>query len=384
MALGTVPTAARSVPAALAPFQEWDGTTYYGREQLKPAPFEPWVVGGYIFLAGLSGSASILATLADATGRTELRGMVRRGRYLALLAPTIGSALLVYDLHTPKRFYNMLRVAKSTSPMSIGTWILMSFSGFAGAAALGQVAADRWPAQKWLRRSATIAGVPAALAGAGLSTYTASLLSATSTPIWAAAPRSLAVRFGSSSVATGAAALALGEDNPHVRAKLDAIEAAALAIEAVAASTVKGTYRRKGVDGAMDSPAGRIETDRRDGARRRPATRTVGRLGALRPAASRRVDRGVPGDAGRQCRSANLDAQPRTCLRIASGCLVPFLHARELARPDVNIVRGRSIASRRWMFDNDRLRPATPRSEPGDPAGPGRSSWHRRPGCPLP
>ena len=258
--MSAVPTATRQVAAAFEPFQEWDGTTYYGREQLKPAPFEPWVVGGYIFLAGLSGSASILATLADVAGRPELEAMVRRGRYLALLAPTIGSALLVYDLHTPKRFYNMLRVAKATSPMSIGTWILMSFSGFAGAAALGQAAADRWPEQTWLRRAATVAGVPAALAGAGLSTYTASLLSATSTPIWAAAPRSLAIRFGSSSIATGAAALALGESNPDVRARLDAVEAAALAVEATAASTVKGTYRRKGVDGAMDSPAGRIET----------------------------------------------------------------------------------------------------------------------------
>ena len=258
--MGLMQRASRPVAASLAPFREWDGTTYYGREQLKPAPFEPWVVGGYIFLAGLSGSASLLATVADASGRPEFEATVRRGRYLALLAPTIGSALLVYDLHTPKRFYNMLRVAKVTSPMSIGTWILMSFSGFAGAAALGQAAADRWPERQWLRRSATIAGVPAALAGAGLSTYTASLLSATSTPIWAAAPRSLAVRFGSSSVATGAAALALGERNPQVRAKLDAIEAVALAIEAVAASTVKGTYRRKGVDGALDSPAGRIET----------------------------------------------------------------------------------------------------------------------------
>ena len=257
--MNSVPRAERPVAATLEPFRDWDGTTYYGREQLKPAPFEPWVVGGYIVLAGLSGSASILATLADATGRTEFDGAVRRGRYLALLAPTIGSALLVYDLHTPKRFYNMLRVAKSTSPMSIGTWILMSFSGFAGAAALGQAAADRWPGRRWLRRCATVAGVPAALAGAGLSTYTASLLSATSTPIWAAAPQSLAIRFGSSSIATGAAALALGERNPQVRAKLDAIEAAALAVEAVAALTVKSTYRRKGVDGALDSPAGRIE-----------------------------------------------------------------------------------------------------------------------------
>ncbi len=254
-----VPKAKRPVAAALEPFREWDGSTYYGRAQLKPAPFEPWVVGGYIFLAGLSGSASILAALADVAGGPESEGMVRRGRYLALLAPTIGSALLVYDLHTPKRFYNMLRVAKSTSPMSIGTWVLMGFSAFAGVAALAQAGADRWPTQAWLRWSARTAGVPAALAGAGLSTYTASLLSATSTPIWAAAPRSLAVRFGSSSVATGAAALAVGESDPGVRGKLDAIEAAALLVEALAASSAKGIYRRDGVARAMDSRAGQVE-----------------------------------------------------------------------------------------------------------------------------
>ncbi len=257
--MGTVAKSKGAVSPALEPFQEWDGSTYYGRSQLKPAPFEPWVVGGYIFLAGLSGSAAILASLADAADRPELHGLVRRGRYLALLAPTVGSALLVYDLHTPKRFYNMLRVAKSTSPMSIGTWVLLGFTASAGAAALGQAGADRWPKQSWMRVAATVAGVPAAVAGAGLATYTASLLSATSTPVWAAAPKSLAVRFGSSSIATGAAALALGEPDPNVRGKLEAIEAAALLVEAVAASTVKGTYRREGVARALDSRAGRIE-----------------------------------------------------------------------------------------------------------------------------
>ena len=331
--MSTVASAARPVAATLEPFREWDGTTYYGREQLKPAPFEPWVVGGYIFLAGLSGSASILATLAGASGRPELEGMVRRGRYLALLAPTIGSALLVYDLHTPKRFYNMLRVAKATSPMSIGTWILMSFSGFAGAAALGQAAADRWPAQKLVAPVRYHRGCSGSPRGRrALSTYTASLLSATSTPIWAAAPRSLAVRFGSSSVATGAAALALGERNPKVLAKLDAIEAAALAIEAVAASTVKGTYRRKGVDGALDSPAGRIETI---GATALGVVLPLGLMAASALLAKRPRSLSMtacPGDAGRQCGAANLDAQPRACLSVAAGRLVPLFHASEPAR----------------------------------------------------
>ena len=59
-----------------------------------------------------------------------------------MLGP-LSAVLLVYDLHTPKRFYNMLRIAKRTSPMSIGTWILMSFSGFAVSGAAAQFLSDR-------------------------------------------------------------------------------------------------------------------------------------------------------------------------------------------------------------------------------------------------
>lgn len=250
----------RNPGAPLRTYAEWDGATYYGRAQLKPAPFENLVVGGYIFLAGLSGSAALLATLADVAGGPAAKPMARRGRYLSLLAPVLGSMLLVYDLHTPKRFYNMLRVAKHTSPMSIGTWILMGFSASAGIAAAAQAATDLWPNQRWSGWTARAFGVPAAIAGMGMSTYTASLLAATSTPLWAAAPQSLAVRFGASSLAAAASALALGEPPGGLRSRLDVINGIALATEAAATAASHATYRRKNVEGALDSPAGRVES----------------------------------------------------------------------------------------------------------------------------
>ena len=241
----------------IAPGKGWEGPTYYGRPQLKQAPFENWVVGGYIFLAGLSGAASLISGLASVgRGAGEV---TRRGRYLSLLAPSIGSALLVWDLHTPKRFYNMLRIAKATSPMSIGTWILMAFSGSALCSAAAQFAADRRARPGWLRRIAGASHVPAAVAGAGLSTYTAALLSATSTPLWAAAPQALAVRFGASSVVTGAAALSLGERDPATRETLDAIMFTALAVELAAAGAAHETYRRKGVGEALRGGWGTVE-----------------------------------------------------------------------------------------------------------------------------
>ena len=235
----------------------WQGPTYYGRNQLKAAPFNNFAVGGYVFLAGLSGGAMIVSTIADLAGHKGTVG--RRGRLLATLAPTLGSAILVWDLHTPQRFMNMMRVAKRTSPMSIGTWLLLSFSAFAMPAAAAEIVAERTPWPDLLHRLARIASVPAAVFGAGIGTYTAALLAATSTPLWAAAPRALAVRFASSSIAAGASALALGETDPATRRALDAVAVAALATEAVAATVSHRVYAAKGVGDALLSRAGRIE-----------------------------------------------------------------------------------------------------------------------------
>jgi formate-dependent nitrite reductase membrane component NrfD len=236
----------------------YQGPTYYGRAQLKPSPFNNWVVGGYVFLAGLSGGAALISAIADAVRPVGAAGAVRRGRYLAMLAPLIGPVLLIEDLRTPSRFYNMLRVAKGTSPMSIGTWILMAFSAFAGLGAAAQFVSDRlgW---LWPRRAARATQVPAAIAGAGLATYTAGLLSATSTPLWAAAPQSLAVRFGASSVAAAGAALSLAERSARTRRALDAITVAALATELAATEASHRSYRQAGVADALDGAWGQVE-----------------------------------------------------------------------------------------------------------------------------
>jgi formate-dependent nitrite reductase membrane component NrfD len=248
-------TSERDMP----PRAGWTGPTYYGRPQLKAAPFDEWLVGGYIFLAGLSGASMLLACIGDATRGKEARITVRNGRYLSMLAPTIGSVLLVADLHTPQRFYNMLRIAKRTSPMSIGTWILMSFSGFAGLSVGGELLA-RFSSMQMLAQFLARAGqVPAAVTGAGLSTYTATLLSATSTPLWAAVPRSLAVRFGASSMAAAASALALLEPAPDMRRRLEHVRAVALATELVATHVSHRTYEKTGVAETQKSGWGRVE-----------------------------------------------------------------------------------------------------------------------------
>ncbi len=239
---------------------EWRGETYYGRNQVKHAPFNNWVVGGYIFLAGLSGGSQILATLADLTRGPAAAPTVRRGRYLAMLAPTLGSAMLVWDLHTPARFYNMFRIFRATSPMSIGTYVLTAFTGFAGLTAAAQLVADRSGGRlgALAKRTAGAAQLPAAVAGAGLATYTAALLSATSTPLWAAAPKSLAARYASASLAAAAAALFLGRED-RTAAAMQRIALAALGVELASGVTLHRAFKARGVSAALDGPAGQAE-----------------------------------------------------------------------------------------------------------------------------
>ena len=229
----------------------YDGTTYYDRPSLKPAPFQNSVVGSYIFIAGLAGAAQLLATLVRRAGRSDGERVVRRGRLLSLLAPTVGTGLLIYDLRTPQRFYNMLRIFRRTSPMSIGTWLLMVFSASSLITAAGELLHD-WFGWRWPRQAARAAELPAAASGAGLGTYTASLLSATSNPLWAAAPCALAVRFGSSSVASAAAALSMGERarNARLARDLDAVALGALLVELLAARSARRTWKEKGISAA--------------------------------------------------------------------------------------------------------------------------------------
>jgi protein NrfD len=233
------------------PQPAWDGRTYYGESQLRAAPFNNALVGSYIFLAGLSGAAQLLATLMDLAGGRAAEPAVRRGRYLAMLAPTLGSLCLILDLHTPKRFYNMLRLIKTTSPMSLGSWALVGF-GLTSAV----TAASQWASGcSWLRGAARCVQIPAALAGGFMGTYTASLLSASSTPQWAAAPKSLAVRYAASAIASAAVALGLGERDERRRQDLNSIAIAALAVELAATLSGEDVQRRAGIEDAPHAPA---------------------------------------------------------------------------------------------------------------------------------
>jgi formate-dependent nitrite reductase membrane component NrfD len=229
--------------------------TYYGLPSVKPSLWGG-LVSGYMFIAGVGGSAQIVATAADLVGDRALAPVVRNGRYIALGATILGGPLLILDLHTPQRWYNMLRIFRKTSPMSIGTWVLMSFGSLSAVLAAAQFACDHGHSPGRAGQTAIkLLQIPAALAGMAMSTYTGALLSATSTPLWAAAPRRIAALFGASAMASGAAALTIAEGSSSASEAgraLDGIALAASALELFFLLSLRRRFREQGVDGALN------------------------------------------------------------------------------------------------------------------------------------
>jgi formate-dependent nitrite reductase membrane component NrfD len=167
--------------------------SYYGRPVLKPPVWE-WKVPAYLFTGGLSAGAAMLGAGADLTGRPALR---RAGRFGALGGLVASMYLLVADLGRPERFLNMLRVAKPTSPMSVGTWLLVAYGPGAGVAAAAEVLPARLG---WVGRPA---GWWAAVVAPGVASYTAVLLSHTAVPAWNEARGQLPFVFAGSAAASG-------------------------------------------------------------------------------------------------------------------------------------------------------------------------------------
>ncbi|WP_372338917.1 NrfD/PsrC family molybdoenzyme membrane anchor subunit [Actinoplanes sp. RD1] len=179
-----------------------DFRSYYGRPVVKPAPWHH-DIPAYLFTGGLAAGSSLLAAGGAATGRPALR---RAGRVTALGAVAASGYFLINDLGRPERFINMLRVAKPTSPMSMGTWIFSAFAAGAGVAGVAE-AAPMLPEslRRLLTPLGTAGGYAAAATAPALATYTAVLLADTATPSWHEPYPDLPFLFAGSALASGAA-----------------------------------------------------------------------------------------------------------------------------------------------------------------------------------
>lgn len=184
--------------------------------------WEGWIVA-YFFVGGLAGGAYFIACLLDLIRHGSGRAITRAGWLIAFPASLICAVCLILDLGVPERFLNMvinvkamLPTPKIHSPISVGSYIVLMFSGLSflhflrlmvdGGALKGGIA-------NLVRTltSGTIGRMVSALGcvfGLLLAGYTAALLATTHYPAWKDSPL-IGALFVASGVSTGLAAIAL-------------------------------------------------------------------------------------------------------------------------------------------------------------------------------
>jgi len=179
----------------------------------------------YFYTGGVGGASAGLALLSELRGNGVL---ARRAWALALAGAVASPALLISDLGVPRRFLNMLRMFKVTSPMSVGSWLLAVFGTATGVAAV-----DAWTGMVPSPFSPAAKGTSAAL-GLPLTTYTAALIANTAVPVWVEARAELPVVFAAgAATSAGAAALMVTPHRAAAPALRLAVGGAAVELTAV-------------------------------------------------------------------------------------------------------------------------------------------------------
>jgi hypothetical protein len=172
--------------------------SYYGRPIIKE-PVWTWEIPTYFFTGGLAGASAVLSSAARIAGNRKLAGTAL---YIAAAADLVSPPLLISDLGRPERFHHMLRDVKPTSPMNLGSWVLLVSGGASTTAALLQLL-DR------LRPVRIAASIVSTLAGPPLATYTGVLVGDTAVPVWHDGRHELPWIFGASAAASAGAAASI-------------------------------------------------------------------------------------------------------------------------------------------------------------------------------
>ena len=172
--------------------------SYYGQPVVKE-PTWTWEIPCYFFTGGLSGASSVLSMSAKLFGNEKLS---RTALYIGAVGDAISPVLLISDLGRPERFHHMLRVFKVTSPMNVGSWVLLVNGGASNTAAVLELLGILKPVK-------LLAELVAALFGPPLATYTGVLVADTAIPVWHEARQELPWIFGSSAAASAGAAASI-------------------------------------------------------------------------------------------------------------------------------------------------------------------------------
>jgi len=175
----------------------------------------------YFFIAGTAAGAYFIGSMEELFGGEKQREISRAAYYIAFPLLLLVPIPLIADLGRPERFWHLFFYVKDgmpyinlQSPMSVGSWGLLLFSGFALLSFLDNLVAERRIAfapfaHLYNRIPRKIYALFGSLAGLFIAGYTGVLLNVTSIPFWAATSPLMGALFVVSGASTGAAAIIL-------------------------------------------------------------------------------------------------------------------------------------------------------------------------------
>jgi polysulfide reductase chain C len=189
------------------------------------APHWEWYyIAMYFFIGGVSAGAYFIGSLVELMGFEKHRNVSRIAYYIAFPLICITPVLLIADLGRPLRFWHLffspgagMPYINHTSPLSVGTWALLIYSGMAFLSFLNTLVADGKLISPVLKKAHELfSRVPhkvyAAIGsffGFFVAGYTGVLLNTTARPLWAGTDPWVGSLFIVSGASTGAAAIAL-------------------------------------------------------------------------------------------------------------------------------------------------------------------------------
>jgi formate-dependent nitrite reductase membrane component NrfD len=212
---------------------------YYGVPAIHK-PHWKWLIINYFFFGGISSASYVIAAVAGMSKSDDNRAIARAGHYVSFAALLPCPVFLILDLGQPARFLNMVRHFNPRSPMSLGTWGLLTFSIFSGSSAITQAMRDGFFGTEMRtvanRAPSHFFGAAGAIPGFFVGGYTGVLLGATAVPIWAKSANLLGPLFLSSALSSASSAmmlaLVLSGNEGGAQQRLEEVERIAIVAEA--------------------------------------------------------------------------------------------------------------------------------------------------------
>ena len=186
--------------------------------------WEWYYIAMYFYIGGISAGAYFIGSLLELLKKEKLREISRTAYLIAFPLICITPVLLIADLGQPMRFWHLFFYTKDgmpymnlTSPLSVGTWALLVYSGMSFLSFLNVLSEEgRLTSEALKKFHALFNRVPHKVyAAAGsffgffVAGYTGVLVNTTARPLWEATDPLFGPIFVASAASTGAAATAV-------------------------------------------------------------------------------------------------------------------------------------------------------------------------------